>query len=595
MTEHIYVTDAVKAEPGSLRVRILGGPHGTDRQGQTFDTGTDFGRARIVPLLYYHGFREQNEPHVTWIGEATKAERDDAGQWYVGELDPELDISKQIYADATAGKARASSDSMPHLVRPKGILGKPGRVTSWPIGAISLMDASTHEFAVNPGAMVSAAKAVLDGDDADKPGDEAVKAGATIARRNRDRLLRIKSALDELLAEVPEETTTEQVATHENIVSVAGAKAQMETVDIAAIADAIKTQVADAVKAQLAEFDKRVTETARPKFEAPTVTGIADATKAYEDAWIKYVKTGDHRDLDNRLEAVKATMIQGTDANGGYLVPEKYAQELIRPTTEASIFRAAGARQITIDGTDKLHVPSITHSGTWALTAESTAYNQAEPTFGEVVFDPYKYTRISLVSEELLAMSRFDVFNEVLAPDAMQGLAATENSIFAVGTGSSQPQGIVAGSVVGATAAATNAFTLDEVIDLTHSVAVQYRANCHIFAHDTVLKYIRKFRALGTNGDYLWQPATVAGQPDRLLGYPVHAVSTMSSAFTTGQKLIVFGDPRYFWIGDFNGGAIVMKRLDELYAANGHVAFRWNRWMDSNVMLSAAIKHLALA
>jgi predicted phage gp36 major capsid-like protein len=33
-----------------------------------------------------------------------------------------------------------------------------------------------------------------------------------------------------------------------------------------------------------------------------------------------------------------------------------------------------------------------------------------------------------------------------------------------------------------------------------------------------------------------------------------------------------------------------MKRLDELYAANGQVGFRWYKRIDSNVMVAEAIQ-----
>lgn len=196
----IWITDAVKAD-GPMRVRILGGPHGTDRQGQTFDPSTDFGRAKHISLVYWHGFNDTG-PRVTYIGEATKAERDGSGQWYVGELD-DTPLGRQIYSDAMAGKARASSDAMAHLVRPKGILGKPGHVSAWPIGAISLMDAATAGTAINPGAVVNAVKAYLDGLESETGEASATKAGAAIAKRNRDRILRMKEMLDELLNEFP--------------------------------------------------------------------------------------------------------------------------------------------------------------------------------------------------------------------------------------------------------------------------------------------------------------------------------------------------------------------------------------------------------
>ena len=62
---------------------------------------------------------------------------------------------------------------------------------------------------------------------------------------------------------------------------------------------------------------------------------------------------------------------------------------------------------------------------------------------------------------------------------------------------------------------------------------------------------------------------------------------------TTGLKSVLFGDFSYYWIADRE--SVVLKRLDELYAANGQVAFRAHRRVDGKVILAEAIQHLVQA
>jgi hypothetical protein len=214
-------SEAVKAVGGNeLMLDLLGMPHGTDRQGQIFDAATDLGDLPIVPVVYWHGFDQQGAPKVERIGWATKSQRDAAGQWYRATLDKAKATAQKIYADAMNGMARVSSDAIAHLVRPVGILGKPGYVSSWPIGALSLMDADTYQSAINPRAIaIPALKAFLSeltaeieveqGKSEIELGEAAAKAGATFARRNRERILAIKQALDELMQEMPSETETQ--------------------------------------------------------------------------------------------------------------------------------------------------------------------------------------------------------------------------------------------------------------------------------------------------------------------------------------------------------------------------------------------------
>ena len=59
----------------------------------------------------------------------------------------------------------------------------------------------------------------------------------------------------------------------------------------------------------------------------------------------------------------------------------------------------------------------------------------------------------------------------------------------------------------------------------------------------------------------MWQPSYQAGEPDKILGYPVN-----TSAFAP-EKAIAFGDYSYYNIGD--RGTRSISELRELFAGNG--------------------------
>lgn len=223
------LTSAIKAVDGQeLTLDIVGLPFGADRQNQVFtaQTNIDLSVGDSVPVYFYHGFNERAAKAVSRVGRAVYQGMGTldgvTGQLFRVTLNPAVPLAHKLYADAVKGLVRASSDSMAHLVRPYGILGKPGTVTSWPISGMSLMDASTYESAVNPQAIaraatIAAAKAFLEDyeDETEHQSGEAVKAGATFARRNRERLIRFYAAmqealplLDEMMAEFPSEAPT---------------------------------------------------------------------------------------------------------------------------------------------------------------------------------------------------------------------------------------------------------------------------------------------------------------------------------------------------------------------------------------------------
>lgn len=587
----MFENSAVKAV-GEMVLEVLGLPFGVDRQGQVFDKSTDIGLSQgdEIPALYYHGFAERAAKSVKRLGKAVYSGVTDAGHMFRVTLDAAHEKAQDVYDAAKAGSARASSDSSAHLVRPHGIVGKPGHVSAWPIFALSLMDAETANAAVNPRAVaMAAAKALFEEVDAEDSGEDAAKAGKTFNVKNRERLKAMKATLDEMLMQIDDEEYEEKNKRGDAVVYDGVSAAKGDIVEDNKQAEAVpQNEEMSAVKAQIADLEKRLVEAQRPAFSINTGKG-ADSADAKADiaakAFEQYMRFGD-------ASAFKAAN-ETTAADGGFLVPRSYSNELITAINEGSVLRTAGARVLNISGTNSFRVPTMTNATTAAIIkAESTSFSEEYPTIGEVEFTPFKYTALSLATDELLADSRIDVFNQVLAPDAVNRFIKAENTDFAMGGGSSAPQGVMIGGQVGVTAAATNAITADEIIDTYHSLKNEYRGRAVWLMNDATLKVIRKFRESGTTGAYLWQPGLAQGQPDTILGRPVYTVSTVDT-IATGKKVIAFGDMSYYWIADFGG--LSFQRLNERYADIGQIGFRWYKRMDANVMLAEAIKYLKLA
>ena len=121
---------------------------------------------------------------------------------------------------------------------------------------------------------------------------------------------------------------------------------------------------------------------------------------------------------------------------------------------------------------------------------------------------------------------------------------------------------------VGVTAASATAITADELISLVYSLKAPYRSKAKFLMNDATVAAIRKLKDL--NGVYVWQPALTAGEPDRLLGYPLYT-SPKVPTMAAGARVIAFGDFSCYWIADRAGRTI--KRLNELFATNGQVGF----------------------
>jgi HK97 family phage major capsid protein len=137
------------------------------------------------------------------------------------------------------------------------------------------------------------------------------------------------------------------------------------------------------------------------------------------------------------------------------------------------------------------------------------------------------------------------------------------------------------------TAASATAITIDEVLDLYHSLKSAYRKNATFLVNDATIKAIRKLK--DGQGQYLWQPSVQSGTPDTILNRPVVTSQYMPTA-AAGEKTILFGDFKYYWIADRQGRTF--KRLNELYAANGQVGFLASQRLDAKLILPEAIKVL---
>ena len=279
---------------------------------------------------------------------------------------------------------------------------------------------------------------------------------------------------------------------------------------------------------------------------------------------------------------------EGTDSEGGYLVPDEYERTLVEALEEENIFRQLAKVIQTSSGDRK--IPVVATKGTASWIDEEGAYTESDDSFGQVSIGAYKLGTMIKVSEELLNDSVFDL-EGYISREFARRIGAKEEEAFFTGDGSGKPLGILAatgGAETGVTAASSTAVTADELMDLFYSLKSPYRRNAVWVLNDSTIKAIRRLK--DNNGQYLWQPSLVAGTPDTILGRPVKTSAYMP-AIAAGAKTVAFGDFSYYWIADRQGRSF--KRLNELYAANGQVGFLGSQRVDGKMILPEAVKVLA--
>ena len=319
-----------------------------------------------------------------------------------------------------------------------------------------------------------------------------------------------------------------------------------------------------------------------PITSKPENTKMEEKKGRASDAYKKAFWNG----MRSKYASVSNVLSEGTDSEGGYLVPDEYENTLVQALEGENVIRGRSHVITTSNGTHK--IPVVASKGEASWIDENGAYPEDDDTFAQVNIDAHKIGTIIKVSEELLNDSAFNL-ESYFAQEFGRRIGTKEEEAFINGNGSSKPTGILTSAEVGVTTASDKAITADELIDLFYSLKGVYRRNAVWVLNDTTVKAIRKLK--DNNGQYIWQPALKDGDHDTLLGRPILTTGAMPE-IAADAKPVIFGDLSYYWIGDRQG--VTFKRLNERYADMGQVGFLASKRVDGKLVLPEAIKVLKM-
>lgn len=300
------------------------------------------------------------------------------------------------------------------------------------------------------------------------------------------------------------------------------------------------------------------------------------ATDEYRQAALTAMRT--------KFRRISNDLATNPDPSGGFLVPAEWDSRLIQTLEEENVMRTLGT-SITTSGEHKINIAATKPAALWV--AEGGAMTFGNGTFNQISLDAHKIHVGILVTEELLADNAFNLENYIIDQFG-RAIANAEEDAFINGTGMGQPTGFLT-----SIAADTNAFittkntdiSADDVIDLVYKLPRPYRKDAVFLTNDATLAKIRKFKDSTQN--YIWTPSFVAGEPDRILGYPVYSTPYMPAA-KSGNFALAFGDFSYYNIAD--RGVRSFQELRELYAGNGMVGFLMKERVDGILVDTSAIR-----
>lgn len=247
----------------------------------------------------------------------------------------------------------------------------------------------------------------------------------------------------------------------------------------------------------------------------------------------------------------------GTGSAGGFTVPPAFRDKIVE-TMKWYGPMLEEAEVLFTDSGVNLPWPTNDDTGNMgAILAENTQVSEQDVTLGQASLDAFMYTsKLVRVSYQLL-QDRKD-FDTWLARKLGQRLGRIINNHATVGTGTSQPDGIVTSATVGVTGsgslATTGGFSYDNLVDTLESLDPAYgnaaggngeAPGLKWMMHQTARKALRKIK--DTQGHPLWEPSLQAGFPDSLLGYPTRINNDMATV-AQNSKSLLFGNIREAYV-----------------------------------------------
>jgi HK97 family phage major capsid protein len=288
-----------------------------------------------------------------------------------------------------------------------------------------------------------------------------------------------------------------------------------------------------------------------------------------------------------------------TNADGAFLPAQEYYGKLVETRQLANFLRSIST--VFTLGTKTGNVTFESSLGAVVYEGESAATSDVTSQFDNLTMSSKKQVFLTKITEELMQDDRFDTGSWI---SSQIGRAMGQSELSAMlGGAANGPAGLKSIVTVGnsnlVTTAASGALTADELIDVIYTVPQQYRSQSVWVIHDTLAKAIRKMviktASIATaNGSsitatpYLWEPSFQAGQPDKLLGYPVYTTNVGLDAFAaSNKKVALFGDFSYHFIADRD--AVSIRFLDQAFIASGQYGFRAVARHDAGWTVKSAI------
>ncbi len=330
----------------------------------------------------------------------------------------------------------------------------------------------------------------------------------------------------------------------------------------------------------------------------PALAAAADAEAPHQKAFAAYLRTGEDEGLRG-LNIEEKALSTAVAADGGYLVDPETSASIQSVLRSASSLRQV-AKIVNVEATSFDVLIDSTEAGAGWASETANLTETATPTIDRISIPLHELSALPKISQRLLDDSAFDI-ETWLSDRVADTFSRSEAAAFVSGDGIDKPVGFLTHSKVNnnnwtwgslgyvptGTAGGFNGSNPgDGLIDLVYGLGARYRANGSFVLNSKTAGVVRKIK--DAEGRFLWADGLTAGEPARLLGYPVLICEDMPDVADEAFAIA---------FGDFSAGYTIAERPDlrilrDPFSAKPHVLFYATKRVGGDVSDFAAIKLL---
>jgi HK97 family phage major capsid protein len=324
------------------------------------------------------------------------------------------------------------------------------------------------------------------------------------------------------------------------------------------------------------------------------LAGATEGVAPHKKAFNAYVRSGDDDGLRG-LHLEGKALSTAVNSDGGYLV-DPQTSDIVKSVLNTTASIRAIATVVNVEATSYDVLVDHTDVGAgWAT--EATIVGESDtPQIDRITVQLHELSALPKASQRLLDDSAFDI-EGWLAGRIADKFARAEAGAFINGDGIDKPKGFLAhtsvdndvwvwGNLGYVPTGVAGDITADSIVDVVYALGAQYRANASFVMNSKTAGLVRKLKDM--DGRFLWSDGLAAGEPARLMGYPVLIAEDMPDAAADANAMA---------FGDFAAGYTIAERPDlrilrDPFSAKPHVLFYATKRVGGDVSDFAAIKLL---